>query len=157
MRSRVICVGAGDPAFDRRTLAALPPLVERIVLGVDPEAYWRLIRELWDQAETFTIIERDIEIHPGVLDAFDTCAEPWCTFAYPGRDRVIDSGLGCTRFRGSLMLAEPDTLELPAPPVRFSGLPPNHWQFLDQRIAHALAMRGYAPHVHGEVIHHHAA
>lgn len=127
------------------------PSAQRVQVGASPYAYGSLLASLWSQGVDFLLVEHDIEIHAGVLPSLAACDEPWCLFPYPGAgdqggNRLVDHALGCTRFAGTLLRAEPRAV--PAPGV--------HWAQLDCRLHRALCARGYRPHVHlPPVAHHH--
>jgi hypothetical protein len=121
------------------------------VSGSD-EAYFELFSELWREQKPFTIVEHDIVDHGGAVKAFDRCEREWCAAAYPYL-RSTYWGLGCTRFRSSLMERFPDLPDEVAAydaPKHF----PKHWCTLDQAVTACLrAQRVEWPHLHGEVQH----
>ena len=135
------------------------PTAERVPLGDRPDAYYRFLRELWEAGESFHVVEHDIEIHAGVVDA--ECAEPWCVWPYrgPGRDAegaMLTRSLGCTRFHRDLLTAHPDLLAgFPVGHgVNFETSPRN-WRRVDSELAPRLQGLGYKPHQHEPVLHHH--
>ena len=82
--------------------------------GVDvsdsDEAYWELLDDLWNYGQDFAIIEHDIVVSPGTLKSFEECPEPWCAARYPYL-RGFYAGLGCVRFRSSMMQAAPHLMD----------------------------------------------
>jgi hypothetical protein len=75
----------------------------------DDDRYWQLLRSLWAAGKDFAVVEHDIIVSPDTFDIFDGCPSEWCVAPYPFRHRLC-SGLGCTRFRGSLLLRFPEVM-----------------------------------------------
>lgn len=79
----------------------------------------------------------------------------------PGLDHYVYTALGCCRFREPLLrdcrelvvrLGErTDGAHVPEHMVDQA----RHWKGLDAHMSSALRQRGYEPHVHGTVLHHH--
>ena len=120
----------------------------------DVEAYWRLLAQQWREPGDLLIVEQDIGLRPGVIDALDACPQPWCGNPYPiGRQLLVC--LGCTRFSAALKAAEPDLLDAVGRDAT-GGLPARVWQRLDVRILDHLRSRGYRQHEHApSVAHYH--
>lgn len=131
-------------------------------VGQDDEAYWRLLCELWADAEDFLIVEHDMELHAEVIPQLVACENDWCVFPYSGsqpiwtRKRtdnpprtpvVFRCALGCTRFRRQLMLDEPQAI---------THMRLHTWRRLDSQLASYLFQHGYKACEHEpHVIHHH--
>lgn len=122
-------------------------------LGFGPDDYWHCLCRWWDRcARTKTdlmIVEHDIVAHADVLSQFGNCPEPMCAFTYwLGGD--YGYGLGCTRFRASLVCATPDAVERAGRTVS-DGLPvQGHWKRMDTRMWQVLG----TPHVHEPPVRH---
>ena len=131
--------------------------VEYRDVSKDDEAFWRLWKEIWADGETFAIIEHDIVIHETVLEQFDGCGEPWCTFGYPYEIFKNMSepyhGTGCTRFRAEVMQAIPDLWDTVA---EREGLfhPRRHWCSLDGFSQLELWQAGFHGHRHEPMVGH---
>ena len=121
----------------------------------DDDRYWQLLSDLWADGEDFAVVEHDIIVNPDTFDLFDDCPSEWCVAPYPFDHRLC-SGLGCTRFRGSLLLRFPEILEEvanrthPCYPGRYN------WRALDACTRDLLWARGvvrcrHAPVGHGGV------
>jgi hypothetical protein len=128
-----------------RVVVAIPPsavvmyavraLVSNCVLHEtrimeDDFAYGRLLTELWNQGETFIVVEHDIVPWLGALEHLAACPQPYCAFPY----RIgggIGAGLGCTKIAGSLLrkLGAHD----------FSAV---RWDLLDGKVSDAIAAAG---------------
>ena len=131
--------------------------LEMVETGYDVSAYWWELRRRWSGEDDLMIVEQDNVIDAEVVPSFQECMEPWCAFEYlgpPGMDvdgtgegRILRKSLGCTRFSAQLMN------DVPAETI--SDKDYFVWHLLDMRISRMLEMRGYAPHVHGEVKHCH--
>lgn len=103
------------------------------------------------------LIEHDIVVHASVFLEFAKCQEVWCAFPY-SMSNVVQPGLGCTRFRKELILAEAgvwgavsrhgNDREVP------DGLPSKHWLRCDVRLDAELMPKGYMPHVHWPEVEH---
>lgn len=150
---RVICPHAGPIAVEvSRGLNATGRAWATADVSASDTAYTLLLQELWEQGETFAIVEHDIVIRPDTLDAFEDCDQPWCSYTYPFRDTHI-AGLGCTRFRAELLAAHPDAV---AKTWRETTAvhPAGNWCNLDQRLTNALVAAGATRHLHGPPVGH---
>lgn len=123
----------------------------RNVAKADMAYYW-LIAGLWGDGDTFAVVEHDIVVEPGTLAAFEACPSEWCASPYPYRLTGMYAGLGCCRFRGSLIARHPDALEVVA---RMSDAkhPPGHWCRLDGWLRSVLEQRGEQMCLHEPVAH----
>ena len=127
------------------SLKAFAPSVERVAIGPESDAYWKLMSELWAEETDCGFIEQDIEIHAAVRLEFAQCAEPWCVFPYNGPgygqvcDYVLTKGLGCVRFAKELVKAHPRLV---------ADLENCTWRRLDVEVAASLEKLGYSPHIH---------
>ena len=121
------------------------------VTGSDT-AYTELLQKLWRVGETFAIVEHDIVPWRGALEQLDECPRDWCSFDYPFGGSM-HAGLGCARFRDSLLAAYPtavdDTLG-EATEIHPRGF----WCNLDDRLTRALSRFGAAKHVHTPAVGH---
>lgn len=120
------------------------------------------IASRWDGSDSLVVIEQDKEITAEVLPSLESCDQPWCTysaktFPEPYTKTTIIS-LSCARFSVEVQkVAQPDfygpDLDYHPKCKRCDGK--GCWVYLDTRIAMALMAKGYQPHVHGEIKHHH--
>lgn len=123
---------------------------------IDPAdlyAYWRLLTDAWRQPGSTLVLEHDIGLRAGVVEALADCPEPWCGNPYPLDGGVILACLGCTRFTAALKAAEPDLLDVVGE-ITHDGLPAKDWRRLDVRLGDELKRRGYQLHVHQPVLAH---
>jgi hypothetical protein len=118
--------------------------------------YFDLLEELWEAKESFIVLEQDVvgtlKDHRRMLK----CPKPYCIAPYPGPgDRMLDTGLGFTRFRKEIIETYPDLFlkirtDKDSEPFRFKD-----WRRLDVRIFSQLNMAGSPPHLHDPVRHLH--
>jgi hypothetical protein len=143
-------------SLKRETYRALVDYVpigslEMVEVSHDVSAYWHEIRKRWNGEDDLLIVEQDNVITAETIPSFNMCDKPWCTYWYPGPPGMVDNkltkSLGCTRFSAELQKAVP----YPAITDKEYFI----WHMIDARVADALELRGYAPHVHGEVKHLH--
>ena len=116
----------------------------RSVAG-DAHDYACLVTEWWERGSDFALVEHDIVIRADVVEAFETCPEPWCAFPYEWTTN-IGPALGCTRFRSALMKERPEAARMAlreAPHFRQFG-----W-YLTER-----ALEGHHPHLHLPCVEH---
>jgi hypothetical protein len=116
------------------------------------EAYYEALRDVWNCAQGFVVVEHDICIGPETIDSLTNCSDLWCVFPYWINDGYA-TGLGCTKFSTELIEAVPDLFDvvgkMPDSMMRLKD-----WHTLDRRIFEALTVLGYAEHLHGpSVIH----
>jgi hypothetical protein len=120
-------------------------------VGHSDAAYWQLLSTLWSDEETVCVIEHDIRIEADTLSSFVQCPNEWCACSY---DYLGGShtGLGCVRFRSSLIRSAPDAIkhigeyEMPAHGRR-------HFCTLDFLLQRHLNSLGYEVCRHGHVEH----
>lgn len=79
------------------------------------DAYWRVLCRRWYPGEDLIVIEHDVVIRPDVLEQFEACPEPWCSFGYSDMcheacREAWANQLGCTRFRAELIAECPDAV-----------------------------------------------
>jgi len=131
--------------------------------STDIYAYNRAIANHWNTGEDLIVIEDDKVITADVLPSFAACPGDWCVFAYntypEPYTRVIDIGLGCTKFSAKaqtwfgpdkfLVPDDPDWGE--CPDCEGAGC----WRYLDSRIDRNFWDRQIRSHVHGAVNHLH--
>jgi len=122
-------------------------------VGSDDEAYWRLLRELWAQGNSFTIIEQDVVVDGGTLRSFNACPNGYCGagYAYLGSQSYV--GLGCTRFRAEFIAEFPNLIEQ-AGEYHDASHPCRHWCVCDASMQFILRdHRRFACANHGTVEH----
>lgn len=94
-----------------------------------PYAYYEALLGWWDDAlaggHHIAILEHDVVCRPDIVEAFETCPEPWCVYSYAEmcHDACREAWrnmLGCTRFRYELIAAVPNAVrdipEIPEKP-----------------------------------------
>jgi hypothetical protein len=160
---RIVC--PYEPSIEFHCEAALPPETEKVHLGPYFDAYWRLLRELWADGESFILIEHDIVVTPLVIDRLTKCtSSPWCTHPYLGAGwkdgypkALVQTSLGCVRFDQELILDHPEVWELVGEIDNANDSARREYHYLDVRLLGVLRDKlGYWPHIHGEpVVHHH--
>lgn len=134
---------------------------ERIYVGQSDTSYSELLSRLWTEGKTVLLVEHDIQIRAGLVSEAARCSHLWCTWPYAGAgwtdpkaNPLLYQSLGCTKFDGELMRAEPDVLSVAS--ALTQGLPAGDWRRMDVSILPTLKERGYEPHRHEPpVLHHH--
>ena len=122
--------------------------VEPLYVYMEEESsYWRLLKRLWEERETFVLVEHDIIPWPGAIAALWACDSPWCTYEYPLENYSILAGFGCTLVRDVLMEAVPNV---------WDEAPETHWWGLDSWLSHkSLSLLGRdKPHLHAPPVTH---
>lgn len=97
------------------TRDSVPTHTEWCDVSGDDEAYWRLLRDVWADGESFVVIEHDVVCRPDILEGFESCPEPWCAHRYadmchPECAEAWANMLGCTRFTADVIAAVPDAV-----------------------------------------------
>ena len=131
--------------------------------SADAEAYWRLLREMWAEGDTFAVLEQDKVPGPGALRAIHDCERAWC--AYPveqqGGGLADFPTLSCAKFGASLMARWPGAVDIAGQLSMgyFDGAPitGRHYRRLDMAMARVLWTRSGPVHWHpaGMVEHRH--
>ena len=124
-----------------------------VPLGFGTDAYWRSLCGWWGACakgrQDLMLVEHDVVVHDDVFAQFDECPEPACVFTY-WLGNGYGYGLGCARFRGSLIRLHADAPER-AGRLITDGLPVvGHWKRMDTRMWQALG----PPHVHEPPVKH---
>ncbi len=113
---------------------------EAVDVSSDDESYWRLLRDLWADSETFLIVEHDIVVRPSTVVEMAMCPSQWCAARYPYFNGN-HAGMGCAKFGTSLLRALPDAIGEIGD--RFDGSHPRrHWCRLDAWLTRLLHQRG---------------
>ena len=104
-----------DDINHEEVAAACPPGTIFADVSGSNLAYWELLCDIWAKGEDFAIIEHDVLCRPDVVEQFEECPEPWCTFGYQGICHIQcqeawANQLGLTRFRAEVMAAAPDAV-----------------------------------------------
>ena len=134
------------PRFLRAETVAAVPGAHYVDVSGDHQAYWRLLRDLWDGGETVVIVEHDIVPAPGmVLGLFD-CPSQWCAHEYR-MDDIIATAFGLVKFGSDMLLGTSNLI---------SGILDQHrvWSGLDSMVIAELHRRGYSEHVHQPPVRH---
>lgn len=122
----------------------------RYVRMEDDLHYWRLLRELWWEGQSFIVVEHDILPWPGALQGLWECPEPWCAYPYYlSHDPRPTPALGCAKFGAALMADAPGMWDRLAEgrDFRCQG-DPRHWWGLDGRIGLVLGEMGARSWIH---------
>lgn len=108
---------------DPRTIAGSPKNAQWVDVSSSPFAYYAAIVSWWEQSlqtgEDFAIVEHDVVCRPDIIEAFETCPRPWCSFTYADICCQDETGwspcmeawrnmIGCTRFRAEMVADVPD-------------------------------------------------
>ncbi len=121
-------------------------------VGGSPEAYYWLVRELWESGKGWVNCEQDIVPWRGAVRALTECPEGWCSCPYE-LSTGLGAWLGFTKFEGSFTrdrlgaVAATDVL----PP---DGTPKRYWGRLDTRLVQVLEREGLKPHLHYPLVGH---
>lgn len=131
------------------------PIPHRFVAidPLDPYAYSRLLRRIWQERRTAIIVEHDVIPTYAQLTQIATCGHEWCGFRYSGRCDGLGGTLGCARFGAHLMRRYPLAAQY-ALHDRRSPRGDTHWQQVDQELARDLRIRGAVWSDHGTLVHH---
>lgn len=78
-------------------------------------AYFESLCDIWGRGETFATLEHDIVCRLDIVNAFESCPEPWCVFGYTNmcHEACMESWrneLGCTRFRSEILTKVPGAM-----------------------------------------------
>jgi hypothetical protein len=105
------------------------------VSGSDRD-YFDLLVRLWDQGETFCIVEHDIVIHPTALSELHVCSGDWCGFphTYAGQTGYW---LGCVKFTDRLIQRHRDLIARLGV-IHGMNYPRRHWYRLDPFLQQVL-------------------
>jgi len=161
---RIIYCYSGEPnPIAAEAVSKFAPNAEWIK-NTHHQSYARNLTDRWNSGEDILVIEGDKEITSEVVPSLAACDEPWCTYGYYNYpkpyQRLITVGLGCTRYSAELQCQIPvdeiyckHMATLPCPDCNGDGC----WRYMDTRISFAILTRciTFAPHVHGEINHHH--
>ena len=145
--------------LDERAWAALleqAPHAERVDVSGSPVAYWELLRSLWLDGATFTLVEHDVVLPPNGLAELEACRWPRCSIPPGNRfpalghlDRpllpfviagALAAMLQCNRWRSDMLRATAHV---------WNDFPVSrrYWVGLDIELLWAR-LAAWAPHVH---------
>lgn len=96
-----------------------------------PDAYHRMLAEVWSEGREFFIVEQDVLAWNGGIARMSECPEAWCTMPLLCRGRVMYSTFGCVKFGQQLLDRFPDL---------WDGVGPE-WFLQDSGFARELAHR----------------
>ena len=143
-RDGSVVVPFTDLAPQTREALEADGIAARYVYVGDHEwAYWRLLSSIWAAQKTVLLIEHDIVVAPGVVQALLDCERDWCAALYQ-MGQHVGTGFGCTKLSGSLMVRMPTVV---------SRILPQHrsWTALDSIVLGTLRRNGVEEHVHGDL------
>ena len=125
----------GEPAEQALRMENLLPEVH-LVAG-DDFAYGRLLKRCWHDGATycvsFAVVEHDVVPWPGALQKLWECPEPYCGYCYLLGRGQIGGALGCVRFAGDFLRANPGAAD------EWDRVP---WYALDGHIATTMRRLG---------------
>ena len=148
-----------DPETERLIQEHVPPSAEirwSELEADQPCAYSRILVEAWGWPGDLMIIEQDIGIRPGVVEALTECRQPWCGFPYAIGEQLLVC-LGCTRFTAHLKASLPNLMAEAAAvgsEQDGGGVPAGVWQRMDVRIGALLEAHGHNRHPHLPAVQH---
>jgi hypothetical protein len=114
---------------------AAEPLALEVREHEPEEGYYRLLAELWAQAQDFVLCEWDNLPYPGAIQEIWECEQGFCGKPYR-LGGFYAACLGCTKVSREFMLRYPQAL-------RLAGEGGRGWRELDSRLASALRHLGY--------------
>jgi hypothetical protein len=160
-----VIVPATPRGLHERTI---PAILEQghaavVVPMLEVDSYFELLRELWALGETFAIVEHDVELPGGALEAFEDCPQLWCAHSYEVFAGDIATayggpyGLGLSRFRAELLARWPDAVEAAGEMDQHPVHPPRSYAVMDSTLTGALRGRSVpvCQHFPNAVHHHH--
>lgn len=110
---------------------------------LDDKAYVRFFEERWAKGETFVVVEHDVVVWPGAIDAMLACSHEWCAYGYAvDHDLEHDSFcafLGCAKISDGLIAALPRV---------WAEKSTRHWQDCDCHLTTYARARGFNVHMH---------
>lgn len=123
-----------------------------VFTGGSDDAYYGLLRELWESGEGWLNVEQDIVPWSGAAAQLDACPRDWCACPYelstgPG------AWLGFTKFTAAFTRARPGAVAA-IDGLPFDGTPRRHWGRLDTRLVQVLEDERLAPHIHYPLVGH---
>ena len=152
---KVLCCYTDIHPATKQSLEIYAPQAELVDVTNDRFAYWRSIAQRWQDG--LITIEQDIEISPGTISELENCPEDWCTFRYRIFTLLLNAGLGCTKFSAN-MQEKVSWQDIAAEFLDCYWCDDNAhgcWHLLDLSIKAALRHKGFTPHLHDEIVHHH--
>ncbi len=134
------------------TVAGAPRDAIWVDVATGADAYFGALFNIWERGETFALLEHDVVCRPDVVEAFESCPEPWCAFGYadichPECMEAWRNVLGCTRFRAEIVSAVPDAV---------SSVPPSNrdWHNVCDGLGENLRTAGFTHHWHFPSVEH---
>lgn len=76
-------------------LNVLDPGVGEVVykdVSEDQWSYTKVLEELWQQGETFALMEHDMVPWPGAITQIINCPYPWCFYGYTPDIDLVENG-----------------------------------------------------------------
>ena len=115
---------------------------------ISSSEYCDLFMRLWEQQESFVVIEHDIVIEESTISKLENCPRPWCGYTYSNAGGDNFAFLGCTYFEARIMKRYPHAIEEASQLRTDSNIEPGHWVRLDSCISRTLAKYRYRIHEH---------
>src|ERR1035441_1644114 len=122
---RVVCCYTPD-RLRRGTVESLraqAPHAEFIDVSGGGDAYYEAFRALWLNADDdLMLIEHDLVLAPGTVEALERCAEPWCSCHIGSEERTtgFEAFFQCNRWRRAMIAATPHVVDI-LPVQKFWG------------------------------------
>lgn len=104
-------------------------------------SYFGLLSGLWSAGETFAVVEQDIVIEPGTMQALGACGSDWCAFPYGYFHTETYWGLGCVKFAAPLLARVPGAMDRVAV-MSDETHPAKHWCRIDAWLSLVLGQAG---------------
>jgi hypothetical protein len=143
--------------IDHRVIGALAG--RAVTKEIDPNedtAYCGELEKAWAVCsmleEDLTVVEHDIVVDDETIESFDSCDRKFCAAPY-WIGGSTSPGLGCTRFRLSLIKEFPKLIT-DAGAIDDDLMIARHWRRLDTRVYRVLRENGVLPCVHLPAVEH---
>lgn len=135
-----------------RIVGALPIAARLLRVPDCDDGYWQILRDVWNEGETFIVVEHDVSPSIEALTDLWECPGLWCIQPYwhPAVG-LVRTALGCAKFGASAMVKVPDLFEIIRDLPFHPGDPelvPTHWKSLNVFMVGVLYSRGLKHHEH---------
>lgn len=113
----------------------------------DPYAYGALLADQWNRGGDLVVVEQDIVVPGGAIDALLKCEHLWCSHLYDCNNEVPSYGLGLCRFTAYVQQRYPSLAEQAA--RSYLGKARRmRYEALNERIITLMNHWGYRIHLH---------
>lgn len=83
-----------------------------VVLMEDDYSYSELMMALWNNGDSFMILEHDVVPWPGAIEKLAQCSLSWCGHHYPFAPNCIRGAMGNVKFSRQLIAQCPNIYKL---------------------------------------------